>query len=431
MIAAQAGGFPAMQPLSRIPAKALAPVAIPGSLPGNNRGTEDMDFDTIIERRGTHSLKWDMMEARYGVSPTDGLPMWVADMDFRPPACVQEALRQMLDHGVYGYFGDDAAYRAAIAWWMANRHGWEVVPQAIFTTHGLVNGTALCVETWTSPGDGVAVMTPVYHAFARVIRGGGREVVECQLARDGDRYVPDFAAWDAQMKGHERLFILCSPHNPGGRVWTAGELKGVAAFCKRHDLILVSDEIHHDLVYPGHTHVPMTMAAPEAMDRIVMLTATTKTFNIAGSHCGNVIIPDETLREAFAAKVHALGISPNSFGMHMATAAYSPEGAVWVDALMAYLDGNRRLFDAGIAAIPGLSSMPLEATYLGWLDYSGTGMTRDEILERVEKQARIVTNHGETFGKGGETFLRLNLAMPRARITEAVERLQRVFADLQ
>jgi cystathionine beta-lyase len=393
--------------------------------------SSDPDFDEIIDRTGTHCAKWDMMEANYGVSPRDGLAMWVADMDFRPPACIQAALRTMLDHGIYGYYGDDRDYRAAIRWWMQNRHGWSLDPAAIFTTHGLVNGTGICLETWTRPGDGVVLTTPVYHAFARVARAGGRDVVECRLAVENGRYVPDFAAWDAQMKGHERLFILCSPHNPGGRVWTREELQGFAAFCRRHDLILVSDEIHHDLVYPGQRHIPMPVAAPEVMDRLVMLTATTKTFNIAGSHTGNVIVPDEALRKPFARQMAALGISPNSFGVNMATAAYSPEGAAWVDALMAYVDGNRRLFDAGIAGIPGLGSMPLEATYLAWVDFAGTGMAFAEAAARVERQARIAVNHGPTFGAGGETFLRFNLATPRARVAEAVSRLQAAFGDLQ
>ncbi len=390
-----------------------------------------MNFDEIIDRTGTHSAKWDMMESIYGVSPQTGLAMWVADMDFRPPACVQGAVEAMAAHGVYGYFGDDRAYRAAICWWMAHRHGWTIDPAAIFTTHGLVNGTAVCLETWTRPGDGVVLMSPVYHAFARIIRAGGREVVECRLRNEAGRYLPDFAAWDAQMKGHEKMFILCSPHNPGGRVWTAEELKGIADFCRRHDLILVSDEIHHDLVYPGHRHVPMAVADPGVLDRLVMLTATTKTFNIAGSHTGNVIIPDEALRATFAGRMMALGLSPNSFGVNMATAAYSPEGAAWVDALMVYLDGNRRIFDDGINAIPGLASMPLEATYLSWVDFSATGMGADEANARVEKQAQIAINHGQTFGAGGESFMRFNIATPRARVVEAVERLQRAFADLQ
>lgn len=389
-----------------------------------------MTFDTQVNRLGTHCVKWDMMQPLYGISPQDGLAMWVADMEFRPPAAVQRALEKMTAHGIYGYFGDESRYLDAIRWWMETRHGWAVDPSHIFTTHGLVNGTGLCVDAFTQPGDGVVLMTPVYHAFARVIRAAGREVVECPLALEDGRYRMDFTAWDAQMTGREKMLILCSPHNPGGRVWTLDELQATADFCRRHDLILVSDEIHHDLLYPGQKHHVMAKLDGIA-DRLVMMTAATKTFNIAGSHTGNVIIADPDLRKRFAARMGALGLSPNSFGLHMVTAAYSPEGAEWVDALMAYLDGNRRLFDDGLAVIPGLKSMPLEATYLAWVDFSGTGMEPAEFTARVEKGAKIAANHGETFGKGGESFLRFNLAAPRSQVAEAVARLQDSFADLQ
>ena len=390
----------------------------------------DPRFDPIIDRRNSHCVKWDMMETIYGVSADEGLAMWVADMDFRPPDCVLGAVQQMIDHGVIGYFGDDSKYREAIRWWMQERHGWTVEPASIFTTHGLVNGTAMCVETWTQPGDGIVLFTPVYHAFARVIKAADRKIVECEMPLREGRYEMDFDAWDAQMTGAEKMLILCSPHNPGGRVWTREELQGVADFAKRHDLILVSDEIHHDLVMPGQRHIPMT-AIDGIEDRLVMMTATTKTFNIAGSHTGNVIIADETLRAAFAKRMLGLGLSPNSFGLFMTTAAYSPEGAAWVDALCTYLDGNRRIFDDGINAIPGLASMPLEATYLSWVDFAGTGMDRAEFTRRVEQDAKIAVNHGPTFGKGGDSFLRFNIATPRARIEDAVDRMAKAFADLQ
>jgi cysteine-S-conjugate beta-lyase len=390
-----------------------------------------MTFDRTIDRRGTHCVKWDMMEALYGVPSDTGLAMWVADMEFAPPPCVQRAVEAMAAHGVYGYFGDDRAYLEAIGWWMRTRHGWEAAPDAIFTTHGLVNAVGLCIDTWTAPGEGVILMTPVYHAFARVIKAAGRQVVECPLALRDGRHEMDFDAWDAQMTGNERMLILCSPHNPGGRVWTEAELRGVADFCLRHDLLLISDEIHCDLVYPGVRHIAMPNAAPEILDRLVMLTATTKTFNIAGAHIGNVILPDPGLRSAFARRMGALGISPNSFGMHMATAACSAEGAAWVDDLMRYLDANRALFDEGISAIPGVRPMRLEATYLAWVDFAATGMDMAEVLRRVEGDARIATNHGPTFGTGGETFLRFNIAAPRAQVAEAVARMQAAFADLQ
>ncbi len=389
-----------------------------------------MSFDEIIDRRGTHCAKWDKMETVYGVPRDTGIPMWVADMDFRPPAAVQNALRHQLDHGVYGYFGDDSKYLAAIQWWMQNRHGWTVEPEWIFTTHGLVNGTAMCIDAFTKPGDGVVLMTPVYHAFARVIKAAEREVVECELTLTDGRYTMDFEAWDAQMTGSEKMLILCSPHNPGGRVWTQEELQGVADFAKRHDLVLVSDEIHHDLVMPGNTHSPMAKFDGIA-DRLVMMTATTKTFNIAGCHSGNVIIADDALRAKFATRMMAMGLSPNSFGLFMATAAYSPEGAAWVDDLVEYLDGNRRIFDKTVNAIPGLASMPLEATYLAWVDFEGTGMSAADFTGRVEKDACIAVNHGPTFGKGGESFLRFNIATPRARVEEACNRLADAFRDLQ
>ena len=390
----------------------------------------DPRFDPLIDRRDTHCMKWDMMETLYGVSPDDGLAMWVADMDFRPPQAALDAVQGMLDHGIVGYYGQDGPYRDAIRWWMRERHGWEVDAEAIFTTHGLVNGTALCVDTWTEPGDGVALFTPVYHAFAKVIRANGRRVVECELAYDGAAYTPDFDAWDDVVAREKpRMAILCSPHNPNGRVWTRDELQGWADFAERHDLILVSDEIHHDLVMPGQTHTPMAhVMGPE---RLVMMTAPTKTFNIAGAHTGNVILHDEALRAAFAGRMLALGLSPNSFGLFMAQACYAPEGAEWVDGLMRYLDANRRIFDAGVDAIPGLRSVPLEATYLSWVDFSGTGMAREEFTARVEKDARIAVNHGPTFGRGGDGFLRFNIATPRANVEAAVERLAQAFRDLQ
>ncbi|MDQ7262851.1 pyridoxal phosphate-dependent aminotransferase [Paracoccus sp. PS-1] len=390
------------------------------------------DFDEIIDRTGTACSKWDDMQAIYGVSPQDGIAMWVADMDFRPPASVQRAVEAMAAHGVYGYPGANPAYVEAIRWWMETRHGWQVQPEWILSAHGLVNGTAVCVDAFTRPGDRVIIMTPVYHAFARVIRASGREVAEFPLAMHDGQYRMDWEGWQKLLTGRERMLILCSPHNPGGRVWSAEELRQVADFCAAHDLILVSDEIHHDLVLPGGPrHSVLATVAPEAAPRLVTLTAATKTFNIAGAHIGNLIVADERLRKRLQTRLMALGISPGLFGPGMVAAAYSPEGAAWVDALTGYLDGNRRLFDDGVNAIPGLRSMPLQATYLAWVDFSDTGMERAEFTRRVEQGARIAANHGGSFGTGGEDFLRFNLATPRARVAEAVARLQEAFRDLQ
>ena len=388
-----------------------------------------MNFDKPIDRRNTHSAKWDMMKPLYGVDPDKGTSMWVADMDFEPPQAVHNALAKMANQGVYGYYGNDGNYKNAITGWMDRRHGWNVDPSHIFTTHGLVNGTALCVQTFTDPGDGIVLFTPVYHAFARVISAANRRVVECELAQNDGRYEMDFTAYDAQLDGSEKMVILCSPHNPGGRVWTIDELKQVAAFAERHDLILVSDEIHHDLTF-GTKHTAMPLAAPEIADRLVMMTAPTKTFNIAGCHTGNVIIADDKLRKKFATTINATGTSANSFGLYMAEAAYN-HGDEWVDALCAYLDGNRKIVDETMAKIPGAKSMPMEATYLSWVNFADTGLPKPDYLDRVQNQAMIAANHGETFGKGGETFLRFNFATQRDQLVGAMERLESAFSDLQ
>lgn len=390
-----------------------------------------MTFNDLIDRRGTDSTKWDKMERLYGVSPDDGIAMWVADMDFRAAPPVLNRMKSLLDHGLFGYTNLDQPYRDAICWWMRTRHNWAVDAEAIFTTTGLVNGVGMCIDTFTAPGDGVVVFSPVYHAFARVIRSAGRALVECQLVASDGRYEMDFDAYDQQMTGREKMVILCSPHNPGGRVWTQQELQAVADFAKRHDLLLLSDEVHHDLVFPGNTHITMQNAAPDITDRLLMLTSPSKTFSIAGLHTGQVIIPDPTLRGKFAKRMQALSLEGNSVGQYATMAVYSPEGATWADELVTYIDGNRQLFDAAIADIPGLRSMPLEATYLAWVDFADTGMDRAEFTNRVEQTARIAANHGTSFGTGGESFLRFNLGTQRARVEEACARLKAAFGDLQ
>lgn len=390
-----------------------------------------MDFDEVIDRRGTHSSKWDSMEELYGVSPDSGLSMWVADMDFRAPKIIQEKLHEINSHGIYGYYGDYKEYNNSIKWWMKNRHNWEIDTSWIFTTHGLVNGTGLCIDAFTKPGDGIILFTPVYYQFSNLVEAARRKVVECPLKLIDNHYHFDFVAYERNLSGDEKMVILCSPHNPGGRVWTKNELQEVAKFAKKHDLVLVSDEIHHDLVYPNKSHTVMPIADPSVCDRLVMMTATTKTFNIAGAHSGNVIISNPNLRQKFSQRIKALGISPNSFGLFMATAAYSPEGAQWLDELLHYIDGNRVIFDREVNKIPGLSSMPLEGTYLAWVDFSGTGMEEEEFIYRVQEKAKIAVNHGSTFGTGGEKFLRFNLATPRTLVVEATKRLKDAFSDLQ
>ena len=327
-----------------------------------------IDFDEVIDRCDTHSQKWDDLEKNYGVSADSGIPLWVADMDFRAPPPVNAALQRMVDHGVHGYYGDDTSFRTAMAGWMQRRHGWTIEPEWALQTHGLVNAIAMVIQACSAPGEGVIIFSPVYHAFARIISANDRRMVASPLRVEDNRFHMDIGALEASLTGDERILLLCSPHNPGGRVWSAGELRDVAAFCERNDIILVSDEVHHDLVMPGHNHHVTACVAPEVGDRLVTLVATSKTFNIAGIETGSMLISNPVLRRRVAKARSAMSISNNRFGMIMAEAAYQ-DGDEWLDSLLTYLDGNRRALNRGIEGVPGLSVMNLEATYLAWVDF--------------------------------------------------------------
>jgi cystathionine beta-lyase len=298
-------------------------------------------------------------------------------------------------------------------------------------TAGLGNGIGLCLQAFTQPGDEIIIFTPVYHEFTNKVRNAGRGLKQSPLVIQDGVYRMDLDALEASMSGRERMVLFCSPHNPAGRLWSKQEMHDLAAFCKRHDLLLVSDEIHHDLVMPGHAHITFPNAVPEANDRLIVMTSASKTFNIAGTRLGCVTITNDDLREQYRKTIRAIDLSPNLLGVVLTEAAYSPRGAAWVDALTHYLDGNREVFLDGIAAIPGLSAMPMQSTYLGWVDFSGTGMDMAEVTRRVKGDARLAPSMGVEFGKGGETWLRFNIAMPRVRVAEALSRLNQAFSDLQ
>jgi len=383
-------------------------------------------FDRKVNRIGSGCEKWDLMEASFGIPVTEGLPMWVADTDFLAPDPVQEVLSNLQKHGVFGYHGDETRYHDAVVNWMLERHGWVVDPASIFTVHGLVNGFALCVDAFTEPGDSIVLFTPVYHAFERVIRAADREVTSCPLVNENGRYVLDLKDAARRLTGREKMLVVCSPHNPGGRVWHRHELEALAEFAREHDLLLLSDEIHHDLVFPGHHHIPMAKI-DGIRDRLIMMTAATKTFNIAGCHCGNVIIDADKLRKRFAKRLMALGITGDLFGIEMTRAAYSPLSIPWLEAQISYIDRNREILDTGVNAIPGVTSMHLESTYLAWVDFSGTGLDPDEISAKVNDNAKIAANSGRKFGLGGSHFMRFNLGAHRSIVEGAVERLHSAF----
>ena len=390
----------------------------------------ETDFSQITDRRGTDCEKWDAMQALYGVDPADGIAMWVADMDFAAAPPVLAQLEAMTRHGILGYPAR-GQHAEIVAGWMADRHGWQIEPGWITPVHGLVNGIGLCLAAFCPADAAVAVMAPVYHAFGRVVEAAGRRLAEWPLSIGSDgRYQMDLARWEAELQGDERVLILCSPHNPGGRVWTAGELAQLGAFCRRHDLLILSDEIHHDLVFAPHRHTVFPLADAGCSERLVMLTSASKAFNLAGAHLGHVIVEDEKLRRQFRSVCGGLGMSPSAFGLRLTEAAYG-KGAGWLDQLLGVLDSNRQQLEARLSALPGVQVMPGEATYLAWVHFADTGLSEADLLERVERQARIAANHGRSFGLGGAGWLRFNFALPPAQLETALSRLEAAFADLQ
>ena len=390
----------------------------------------DFDFDAVIDRVGTYSTKWDTMQAKYGVSPDTGIAMWVADMDFPPPPAVNEVVQQAALHGVHGYFGDDTDYRQALIGWMQRRHDWHVEPDWIINAHGLCNAIGMCLQAFSAVGDGVIIFSPVYHAFARIIKANDRQLVESPLVERDGRYHMDLAKLETMLTGNEKILLFCSPHNPGGRVWDRQELAELASFCENHDLLLMSDEVHNDLVFAPAKHTVLANAAPDIRHRLVTLVATTKTFNLAGTMIGSMVTADAGLRRKIARVAAAYGTSFNRLGMMMTETAWRT-GDAWLQALLLYLAENRCIFEDGVNQIAGVKAMSIDATYLCWVNFADTGMSSDEFIRRVEARAQIAANHGATFGTGGASFLRFNIACRRAHVQDAVVRLQDAFSDLQ
>ncbi|MGB5556950.1 MAG: PatB family C-S lyase [Paracoccaceae bacterium] len=389
-----------------------------------------VDFDKMIAIKDHHTMKYDDMEKYVGVTADDAISMWVADMDFPAADCIRDALRAEIDNGFLGYFGNPDPVAQAACDWISRRHGWPPQPDWFHFCHGIVAGYATVLEAFSDPGDHVILFSPVYHSFFGKTRAKGREILQSPLIERNDRYEMDLDALAASLTGREKILVFCSPHNPGGRLWSTAEIRAVAAFCKTHDLILISDEIHMDLIHPGAAHIATAVAAPDAMPRLIVLTAASKTFNIAGGETGMVIIGDPELRATYHAAHMALGGTPNRFGMIMTKAALTG-GEPWLDEARAYIAENFRLWHDRIGALPGVRVMDMQATYLAWVDFTDTGLSDDEITQRLAKDARIAASPGPAFGTGGALHKRFNVAMPRARLIEAIERIEAAFADLQ
>lgn len=378
-------------------------------------------FDEIYERAGTNCYKWDTREQTYGV--TDVTPLSVADMDLACPPVVMRALERRMAHPLMGYaVRPDSYYQAAMGWF-ERRFGWPITRESIVDTPGVVPALATAIEAYSKPGDGVLIQTPVYHPFFHIIRAAEREIVTNPLYLCGERYEIDFDDLDSKLRrANVTVMILCSPHNPVGRVWEEHELRRIADLCVKHGVMLLSDEIHADVVYPGHRHIPL--ASLDTGAPLLTAIAPSKTFNVAGLVTSLVVIDDEDLRKRFSDVLYRYALwLGNVFGIEALQAAYS-EGDAWLDDLLVYLRGNLDLVKEYLPGrAPGIDLIEPEGTYVAWLDCRDLNLAQDELVKMFVKQAKVGLDNGVMFGVEGEGFMRLNFALPRPRLHEALERI--------
>ncbi|ORC36350.1 hypothetical protein B4O97_07105 [Marispirochaeta aestuarii] len=383
-------------------------------------------FDEIIDRRGSGSIKWELTEKLYGSS--DVLPMWVADMDFPAPGPVIRALTERVEHPVYGYTGADDATVNAVLSRMRRLYNWPLVENDVIFTPGVVPAVTVAVRACTEPGDGVLVMPPVYPPFFSLVREEGRRVVESPLrcTEDG-RWEIDYE--DLENKARDaKMLLLCSPHNPVGRVWTREELESLVQIASRYELTLVSDEIHGEIVYPENQHTPLASLSEEARQRTISCIAASKTFNVAGLATSVTIIEDPALRRTFTKSLGSITGHPNLFGLCALRAAFT-DCDEWLAELVEYLDANRRLTADFLAAgCPGIRANLPEAGFLSWLDCREMEMDDSELARFFAREARVGLNSGASFGTGGSGFMRLNFAAPRTLLEEGLGRIKEALS---
>jgi len=385
-------------------------------------GEANQRFDEIIDRRDTESIKWNCFDE-------DVLPMWVADMDFRCPDPVVRALRDRVEHGIFGYASEPPELRGILVDRLKRRFGWSIEPESIVFIPNVYVGFHLAAHAVTQPGDGVLITPPVYFPILAVpenvrIRGRLSEM----LCSDKVGYTVDFDGFERAIDGRSRLFILCNPHNPIGRVYARGELERLAEICVEHDLIVCSDEIHADFIYDGHEHIPIASVSPEIDRRTITLMSGAKSFNVAGIPFAFAVISDPDLRKRYESAGMGLVPHPGIFGITAAIAAFR-DGDAWLDELVGYLQGNRDVAAAFVRErLPGVRMAPLEGTYLAWLDLRSAGIDGSP-HEFLLEHGRLATVDGALFGPGGKGFVRLNLACPRARLIEGLERIERTLGS--
>ncbi|MFJ7935757.1 MalY/PatB family protein [Sporosarcina sp. NPDC096371] len=388
-------------------------------------------FEQVVERRKTRSVKWDMMDKIYGIEDTsDILPMWIADMDFAAPEAVTQALKDRIDHPVFGYSYMCEGCKDSLRIWLAERHGWETNNDWMLFHHGVVPAIASVVETFTTAGDGILVTSPVYPPFFQVPERQQRTIVDCAMQEDNGTYSINFEEFEKCLQQNVKLFILCNPHNPGGIVWKEDELLEIIRLCSKYDVLILSDEIHADLVFPGNTHIPLATLAGDEAGRIITCVAPTKTFNLAGVQAAVMIATDESVREKLTlnAMMHGqMDLSP--FAAAAFTAAYQ-EGGPWLAELLETVSANMNYAIHELtSAIPGLKIAKPHGTYLLWIDYRETGLTEEVIMDKLLHKGKLALDPGSKYGEAGRGFLRMNVATPRSLVEEGVQRFITAMND--
>lgn len=389
------------------------------------KSLEKINFNIVVNRKNTNCLKYDFAVRRG--RPENVLPLWVADMDFKVAPEITQAIEKRVAHGIFGYSEVKEEYFEAVSAWMEQKHGWHVKEDWLVKTPGVVFALAMAVQAFTEPGDAVIIQQPVYYPFSEVIADNGRRIVDntLELKEDG-KYHINFEDFEQKVKeNHVKLFLLCSPHNPVGRVWTKEELKKIAAICRKYDVIVVSDEIHEDFVFNGK-HQVFADLSEDAKNRTITCTAPSKTFNLAGLQVSNIWIANPKLREKFKKQIAAAGYSQlNTLGLTACEAAYR-YGGEWHAELLGYLKSNLNfLWEFLQTRLPEVKLIEPEGTYLVWLDFGSLGLTEEQREELLTKKAGIWLDSGAIFGAAGEGFERINIACPRSILKDALERIER------
>lgn len=388
------------------------------------------DFDTVVNRYHTNSLKYDCA-AQWDV-PTDAIPMWVADMDFRTAPEILEAMHACVEHGIFGYSVPREEYHEIVANWFRDRLGWKGAKgEWIVKTPGVVFAIATAIRAFTEKGDAVLIQQPVYYPFRMVIEDNERICINNPLVFKDGRYEMDFADMEQKIvDNHVKMFLLCSPHNPVGRVWTKEELKKVIAICKRHDVLIVSDEIHCDFVYPGFEHTMLPVLAVDYTDHMIVCTAPSKSFNLAGLQLSHIFIPSESMRRTFQKELMRIPYDESGTLALVAGRAAYEKGAQWMDELKEYLLGNLYFMrDFLKTNLPKVRFVEPEGTYLVWLDFSAYDMTPEELEHKMHHEAKLWLDEGTMFGEEGAMFERVNIACPRITLKRALEQMAATFAE--